>query len=164
MGRPEVSEEDIKVETWETNVAGSTFVYKYNSREDIWHKVNVGKGGRRQIQVSVDERKYNHNMVDVDNVSLDPFLNGRLRKIAGAVDESLDLTNQLTSDQMKAIAEMGIAAFKKKVTAITSELTIRQLIEVCDEYATVKNLSFIKEYLQEKWPLGGEPFEEVILD
>lgn len=156
--RPEVSDDDKTIETWEAAIAGSVYVWVYDRREDRYIKQGVGgRSASRRLHITRDDRKYNQEQIPVENESLDPFTNGALRFVSAATrDESLDMRYHYTDDELAQMFDLrDLDNFRDAVEDIKSELILRRLADMSETAATLGQVEIIKEILNERYPIGG---------
>lgn len=157
MARPHAREEDKVVETWQIETAGSVYVWSYDRRDDRYTTVAIGGRGSKRAHLSRDDRKYNQELIPVENRHLDPFTNGTLRLIDAATrDESLDMRYHLTDEDLRQLFEVREPSlFLEGISAIESELVLRRLADMADENGTVVQAEALKELIRERYPIGG---------
>jgi hypothetical protein len=158
MPRPEATEDDKTIETWETSIAGTVFVWVYDRREDRYQQQSVGGStGSRRIHLTRDDRKYNQELVPSENQGLDPFTNGTLRLIGAATrDEMLDTRYHFTDDELGEMFEVrDVDLFLEACRDITSELILRRLLAMADVRGTVAQAEGLKDLVKDRYPIGG---------
>lgn len=158
MTRPEASEDDKTIETWETAIAGAVWVWVYDRREDRYISQSVGgKTGSRRLHITRDDRKYNQEQMPYENAHQDPFTNGALRLISAATrDELLDVRYHYTDADLAELFEVRDPhTFMEGVTDIHSELIVRRLLAMAETIGTQAQNQVLKEYVSQKWPIGG---------
>jgi hypothetical protein len=158
MARPDVTDDDKVVETWEITTQGSVWVNVYDRREDRYVKQLVaGRSGSKRLHISRDDRKFNQEQIPDENSSLDPFSNGMLRLVDAATrDENLDVRFHLSATQLvKFFETRDRAEFRIKLESISSELVLRRLNEVADENGTVAQVEELRSLLNKRYPIGG---------
>jgi hypothetical protein len=158
MARPEAREADKVIETWESAVAGSVWVWVYDRREDRYIKASCGgRTGSRRLHISRDDRKYNQEQIPVENSQHDPFTNGALRFIDAATrDDSLDMRYHFTDLDLGQIFDVrDMALFEEAVKEIESELILRRLAALGEQIGTMAQVDVVRELLQERYPIGG---------
>lgn len=155
--RYDFTEEELKVETWETLTPGFTSLLRHDRKTDDYEKVLVGgKSPGRRIKITVGDRRYYQSQILEENVAHDPFKNGRLRRVDGPVVDDIDETYHFTDeDYGKIIGTTNAKAFQAKVLKIDSELVLRRLKDIAEEHATATQFNFIKKILKERYPIGG---------
>lgn len=156
--RPEQTEDDKVVETWETTIAGTVFVWVYDRREDKYHHQSVGgKSGSRRLHISRDDRKYNQEQIPIEAEHLDPFTNGSLRLVGAATrDETLDVRYHFTDGDLEEMFEVrDLDMFMETAKEITSELILRRLQAVGERVGTQAQNDALKALVNERYPIGG---------
>lgn len=158
MTRPVVSEEDRVVETWESEIAGTVWVWLYDRRDDKYIKQAVGgRSASRRLHITRDDRKYNQELVPPENRQHDPFTNGALRLVEAMTrDETLDMRYHLTDEDLKAFFEVrDDELFLEAVQALESELVMRRLEAVAEKEGTVSQYEAVKALVRDRYPIGG---------
>jgi hypothetical protein len=156
--RPEAKDDDKVIETWESAVAGTVWVWVYDRREDRYVKQSVGgASSSRMLHISRDDRKYNEEQIPVENAKLDPFTNGALRFVKAATrDETLDMRYHYTDADLSQLFEVrDMLRFTEAVAAIDSELILRRLAALGEANATNSQSAVISDLLRERYPIGG---------
>lgn len=157
MARPHARDEDKVVETWEIVTPGTIYVWVYDRREDRYDTQGVGGRSSKRLHLTRDDRKYNQELVPLENRHLDPFTNGSLRLVDCATrDETLDMRYHLTDADLKQMFEVrDRTLFLEAVSSIESELVLRRLADLADENGTVAQLETLKDLIRERYPIGG---------
>ncbi len=158
MARPAVTEDDKTVETWESAIPGAVYVWVYDKREDRYVKQAVGgRSASRRLHITRDDRKYNQELIPVENTALDPFTNGALRFVTAASrDESLDVRYHFTDEELGQVFELrDLANFNEAIRDIDSELILRRLSDMSETIGTVAQVEALKDLLRERYPIGG---------
>lgn len=158
MPRPDVMNDDKVVETWETAISGTIFVWIYDRREDRYTQQSVGgRSGSKRVHLSRDDRKYNQEQVPIENADLDVFTNGSLRLIGAASrDESLNTRYHFTDEDLAALFEVRDPdVFLEGVSDITSELVLRRLLELGEKVGTMAQFQALKDLVTTRYPIGG---------
>jgi hypothetical protein len=157
MARTEQPHEKV-IETWEIQTEGTVWVWIYDRREDRYVKQRVGgrQGGSKRLHISTDDRRYNQEQIVDEMKGSDPFLNGALRLVSADKPEDLDTTYHLTLQDLQSLLEVrDLDLFEEEVRGITSELTLRRLLEVAETHGTVGQLNYIREVVTERYKVGG---------
>lgn len=157
MARPYAREEDRVVETWESVVPGATYLWTYDRRDDRYIKSAVGGRHSRRLHITRDDRKYNQELIPIENKALDPFTNGSLRFLEAATrDENLDTRYHLTQEELTDLFEVrDVELFVEAIKDIGSELILRRLAAIGEDKATVAQLEALKDLIRERYPIGG---------
>lgn len=158
MPRPEAREDDKVVETWESCIPGTVWVWVYDRREDRYIMQSIGGStGSRRLHITRDDRKYNQEQVPIENHKLDPFTNGSLRLVEAATrDDSLDQRYHLSNTDLAEMFEVrDINLFTEAITDIDSELVLRRLSDMSEEIGTVAQNEALKELIRLRYPIGG---------
>lgn len=155
--RPHAREEDRVIETWESAVPGVIWVWLYDRREDRYTKHSIGGRGSKRLHISRDDRKYNQELVPMENRQHDPFTNGALRFIEAANrDETLDIRYHMTDEDLAQMFEVrDTDLFMEGIKGIESELILRRLEALAEVQATVAQYQAIKDLVRERYPIGG---------
>jgi hypothetical protein len=146
-----------QMETWEAATGGTTHVHVRDPRvRDGWKVVKISGRGRKKIQLSVEERLYNQELVQEDKRHHDPFSNGLLVRTSpppaatedgfegGVSDEQLLELINLSSDEV----------FMDQVRAIESEVVVRRLLGLAESKATNVRYTALQDYVDERYHIG----------
>jgi hypothetical protein len=158
MTRPETTDDDRVVETWESAIAGTVFVWQYDRREDRYHQASVGgRSGSRRLHITRDDRKYNQEQVPIENTDLDVFTNGALRFVGAATrDDTLDVRYHFTDSELAEMFNVrDPELFIEGVSDITSELILRRLLALGEDIGTQAQFRVLKDLVTERYPIGG---------
>lgn len=158
MARPEAAAADRVVETWETAIAGTVWVWVYNRRQDQYELQRVGGSeGSRRLHITRDDRKHNQEQVPFENRGADPFTNGALRLIDTAGrDEHLDVRYHYSDTDLCELFEIrDVDLFIEAVGDIKSELVIRRIAALAETKATLAQSEALRELTQTRYPVGG---------
>lgn len=158
MARPATIEEDKVVETWESAIEGTVWVWVYDRREDRYQKQAVGgRSASKRLHITRDDRKYNQEQIPVENSTHDPFTNGALRFIDAATrDESLDMRYHFTDTELAQVFELRDQdLFVEAVRGFESELILRRLGAMSEKLGTLVQVEAIRDLIQERYPIGG---------
>lgn len=158
MSRPQAKAADQVIETWEILIPGSVYVWVYEKRDDRYRKQRVGgTSGSRRLHISRDDRKYNQELIPVENRAHDAFTNGALRLVESSDrDEHLDIRYHYTDQDLAELFEVrDTELFIAAVKDIDSELIIRRLAAMAEVKATVAQNEALKELVSERYPIGG---------
>jgi len=150
---------EADVETWESvKGTGTAWVWTYNKRDKDYVKTRVGgpSGGSRRLRISVADRRYTEEQILEENWAQNPFRNGMLRLVSPAHDPQLDLSNQLTDDELLAFFDIrNEAKFEVKVRGLGSELVLRRLKGLAEQNATLPQLDVLRRVIDERYRVGG---------
>jgi hypothetical protein len=158
MSRPVPTDDDKVIETWESVVAGTVYVWTYDRRDDKYIKQAVGgRSASKRLHISRDDRKYNQELVPPENREHDPFTNGALRlKDAATRDESLDMRYHFTDEDLKTFFEIrDETLFQEAIEAVESELILRRLEAVAEKDGTKAQYEMVRDLVRERYPIGG---------
>ncbi len=157
MARPEAREEDKLVETWESTISGSTWVFTYDRRNDNYVPTRVGGEGAKRLRITRDDRKYNQERIPDENRGHDPFTNGALRLVDTANrDEPLDIRYHYTDAELAEMFEVrDDTLFQDAIEDIESELIIRRMMAMAEKLGTIAQTTALKETAEKRWPIGG---------
>ena len=158
MARPAVLDEDKVVETWETAIEGTIWVWVYDRREDRYQKQAVGgRSASKRLHITRDDRKYNQEQIPVENSTLDPFTNGSLRFIDAATrDESLDMRYHFTDEELAQLFEIrDPVLFDEAIKGFESELILRRLAAMSEKQGTVVQVEALRDLITQRHPIGG---------
>jgi hypothetical protein len=158
MPRPDATEDDKTIETWETAISGTIFLWVYDRREDRYQQQSVGGNtGSRRIHLTRDDRKYNQELIPAENENLDAFTNGALRLVGAATrDELLDTRYHYSDPELSEMFEVRDPdLFLEACREITSELLLRRLMSMAEKKGTVAQATGLKDLIDERYPIGG---------
>lgn len=158
MARPGTDDEGKTLETWETTTESTTWVQTWDRRTEGYKATRVGgRSGSRRLSISRDDRRYNQEMLPLENKDLDPFTNGNLRLVSTKdTDEELDTRYHQTDDELREYFELRDEdAFREAIGTITSQLLIHRVLRIAEVEGTVVQLAVVRDLLQERWPIGG---------
>jgi hypothetical protein len=159
MPRP-VTEDAQVVETWEITTEGTCWVWVYDRREDRYIQQRVGgRGGSKTIHVNRDDRKFNQEQVVDENAHLDIFTNGLLRYVKsndGTDEHGVSTANHLTeADLIGLLENKDPDQYEPLFRSLDSEVIVRRLYSVAEKHATVQQLEFLRELVDERYRSGG---------
>lgn len=158
MSRPAPSEDDKVVETWESVISGTVYVWIYDRRDDKYIQQAVGgRSASKRLHITRDDRKYNQELVPPENRQHDPFTNGALKlKEAITRDESLDMRYHFTDEDLKTFFEVrDDELFAEAINAIESELILRRLEAVAEKDGTKSQYEMVRDLVRVRYPIGG---------
>lgn len=158
MARPQAKPADQVIETWEILIAGTIYVWIYDKRDDRYRSQKVsGTSGSSRLHLTRDDRKYNQEILPVENRHLDVFTNGALRLVESSErDEHLDIRYHYTDADLAEMFEVrDPELFLQAVSEIDSELILRRLVAMAEDKATVAQNTALKELVAERYPIGG---------
>lgn len=157
MARPHVRDEDKVIETWESVIPGTVYVWLYDRRDDRYIKQGVGGRSSKRLHISRDDRKYNQELIPVENVQHDPFTNGALKFVEAATrDETLDMRYHLDKSDLEQLFKVrDVNLFLEGIKDIESELVLRRLADMAEDHATVTQNEALKDLIRERYPIGG---------
>lgn len=157
MARPHAREEDKVIETWESVIPGTVYVWTYDRRDDRYIKTGCGGRSSKRLRISRDDRYYNQELIPIENRQHDPFTNGALKLMESATrDETLDERYHLSLQELKQLFEVrDVDLFIEGIKDIDSELVLRRLADIAEEDATVPQRDALKDLIRERYPIGG---------
>lgn len=160
MAGRNIPTDESRIEVWNLSGTGTVWLYKYDRREDRWTKHRFGGqsgGGSGRVELTVDERKYNQGrVISEQRHEHDPFSNGRLVRVDGPDDSTIDTTYHWTTEHYQTLLDLrDSSVFQEEVRDIRSELILRRLAEVAATKGTVEQLNFVRDLLRERYPIGG---------
>jgi len=146
-------------ETWEATGGATVWVHTMNARTGKYDKTRVGgrDGGSRFLRITIDDRRYNQQLVALENVGMDPFSNGALRflRVDGAPDgyeSDVDATYHLGPDELAAYFEVkDLDVFKATVDEISSELVLRRLADVGTRRGTMEQMDILQDLIETRY-------------
>ena len=147
------------IETWEITTEGTVWVLVSDPRDPSgFKKQRVGgrAGGSRRLRLSTDDRRYNEEQIVNEMMHHNPFRNGLLRLIDQKHQDDVVTTYHLTSDDLATILDIrDEKMFEEAVQGITSELVIRRLAALGEKSATMGQLNYIKDVIEDRYKVGG---------
>lgn len=153
------------VEIWEIQIPGTIYVKVRNPEiQGTWKTIRAnGDKGPKRLQLTASERKHNRELIPEENQHLDPFTNGSLRCIVG--DPKNDKT-WLTDEDLAAIIGLeDDRLYEEEVAAISMELTLRRLLDLCARIGTVRRYEFVRDLVQDRYKVGGtQPSVQEMID
>lgn len=158
MARPVGTSDDQVTEEWLITTPSTVYVSTYDRRDDRYVQTMVsGTQGARKLRITRQDRVYNQERIPEENIHLDPFLNGQLRRVdKGPVDETLDVRNHLdTADLQELLKLTDKGVFAETVADISSELVLRRLLALAEDEGTAWQLEALRDSLKERYPIGG---------
>lgn len=151
-------------ETWEAQTKSTVFVYRHDKRTGQYVSTRVGgPNGAQRITLMTADREYHQAMIPEENRHLDPFVNGRLRRVdPGAADggsqapantELLEMLEVREEDDFKTLAEN-----------ISDELTVRRLYTAAEATGTVRQVEIVRDIIDERYRVskGQKVVEEMM--
>lgn len=147
------------IETWEITTEGTVWILVSDPRDTSGYKkqrVGGRAGGSRRLRLSTDDRRYNEEQIVNEMQDHNPFRNGLLRLIDQKHQDDVITTYHLTSDDLATILEIrDEPMFEEAVRGITSELVLRRLAALGEKSATMGQLTFIRDVIEERYKVGG---------
>lgn len=147
------------IEVWEITTPGTVYVATYDKRDERYVQSSVsGTNGARRLRISRDDREYNQERIPEENVHLDPFLNGQLRRVdTGPEDSRLGRNSTLSNDDLKEILSLtDHDLFESTVKDVAGELMLRRLLSIAEDQATRWQYDVVNELVRERYPVGGQ--------
>lgn len=139
-------------ETWEIQVKGTVFVYRYDARQGTYVQVRVNGSGQapKRVTITQDDREYYESLVPAEKEHLNPFTNGMLSQVVngeltGLTDEALAEALTIEDDE----------SFREYVGEITNELTARRLFELAKVKGRLVQYEIVRDHIDEHWRVGG---------
>lgn len=137
------------IETWEAQTEATAWVYTYDKRVGEYRLTRVGgPNGSRRLRISTADREYNEALIPDENQELNPFRNGRLRRIDAQSDVITD------DDLRKLLETRGTEEFRELVSHIDGELTVRRLLELAAVEGTVPQVEVLRELIDDRYRVG----------
>lgn len=138
-------------EIWELMVPGRVHVEVTNHRGQPATISVVGKKSRLRISPT-DREICQERIRDVEN---DPFENGSLRRIDSKVLEAERAANELSDDDLREVFNLTGPEFEDMVRSF-SQVNVRRMAAMTEDVdASNSQIVFLKDYIQETWPIGG---------
>lgn len=147
-----------QTETWEATTGGTTHVHVKDPRErNGWKITKVTGRGRKRIQLTIEERLFNQDLVPEENRHLDPFRNGLLVRTSPPPEPNdADLgDSHYTDDQLVELLRLeSDDVFMATVEAIQSEAVVRRLLDLAASKATNLRYTALQEHVDERYHVG----------
>lgn len=142
-------------ETWEATTDGTVWVQVKDPRvPGGWRGQKVGGKSRKKLNISIEEREFNQELVPEENAQHDPFQNGLLVRTMPKAAEDRG-PNELTNDQLLEIfAVHDDDLFEQAVTSIDSEVVLRRLASLAEKNTTYARLQIIQDLIQQRYSVG----------
>lgn len=146
-------------ETWEAATDGTVWVFVSDPRTPGGYKKQRvgGKQGSKLLRISIDDRRYNEELVVVENIDGNVFRNGMLRlvKTHGApenYESDVDTTYHMTAEQLREFFDVkDIDAFKEAMEDIPSELVLRRLKDESEKHGTMEQLHVLQDLVEKRY-------------
>lgn len=153
-----VEQPQVITEIWEATTAGTVWVWVNDKRQGGYMKQRVGgaAGGSKRLRLSVDERRYNEELIMDESQEHNPFKNGLLMLIGEQQVEDIDRSAHLTDVDLNDLIELRDPdLFRSTVEEIPHELVLRRLAALAESRGTAEQNEFLSELLRERYPIGG---------
>lgn len=163
-----VKEPETITEIWEATTLGTVWVWVTDLRQGGFMKQRVGgaSGGSKRLRITVDERRYNQELIMDESREHDPFTNGLLMLIGEAQVEDIDRSAHLTDTDLNDLIELRDPdLFRTSVEEIPHELVLRRLSALAESKGTAEQNGFLSDLLRRRYPIGGtQPTVQEIMD
>jgi hypothetical protein len=156
MEKP-MTEDLSQMETWEATTDGAVYVQVKDPRERTgWRQAKVTGRGRKKIQLSVEERLFNQDLVpDEKRSQHDPFSNGLLVRTSPASTEApLDGAHYTDEQLVELLGLDSDEVFLASVEAIQSEVVVRRLLKLAETKATMVRYQALQELVDTRYHIG----------
>lgn len=125
-------------ETWVSEAEATIVIKRLRGAETVPESIR----GRRQFNLSTEERELNHS---VHALKYDPFLNGTFTCLVGP-DDLPESPNRLTADEVEAVIHGNWQRAKKRLELVTSSAVLERIMALAIEGgAGAKRLEMIRE-------------------
>jgi hypothetical protein len=141
-------------ETWEATTDGTVWVQVKDPRvPGGWRVQKVGGKSRKKLNISVEEREFNQELVPEENAQHDPFQNGLLvRTHPKAVERG---PNELDDDALISVLAIDDdAIFEEAVASITSEVVLRRLAALGERHTNYHRLTILQGIIEARYSVG----------
>lgn len=154
-----MTEQDLsQMETWEATTGGAVYVQVKDPRDRTgWRSAKVTGRGRKKIQLSLEERLFNQELVPEEKrTQHDPFSNGLLVRTSPAPDvDDDDLQSHYTDDQLAELLQIDSdEVFLASVEAIQAEVVVRRLLKLAEKRATMVRFQALEELVDKRYHIG----------
>lgn len=144
-----------QVELWEVTSDSTVWIQVRDHVNGGWRHQRVGGRGAKRIQLTVEERRFNQDMIPDENIGLDPFSNGLLRCLQGDGDN----TNAADEKDLVALVQLEDEdEFRRRVEAIDSEVLLRRVVTVAEKAASNPRYLYVKDVVDRRYrPAKSQP-------
>lgn len=143
-----------EVEIWESVTDAKVYVnVKDPMKPGGWAKKKISRvTGPKRLQISVEERRYNQDLVPDERVGNDPFSNGMLVCVQGKEKPA----NAMTDEELLDILNLeDDDLFQETIAGIDSEVLIRRMYGLSETKSTHARYLMIQEIVDTRYRVGG---------
>jgi hypothetical protein len=138
-------------EIWELMVPGRVHVEVTNHRGRPQNLTVIGRNSR--LRISTTDREIAQERIRTPEN--DPFRNGMLRRVDSKASDAERDANELSDDDLTHVFNLSGVEFEEMVMSF-SETNVRRMRAMAEDVdASASQISFLKTYINEKWPIGG---------
>lgn len=146
-------------ETWESATEGTVWVLVSDPRvQGGYKKQRVGgQQGSNTLRISIDDRRYNQELIVEENINLDVFRNGMLRlksthNAPAGYQSDVDTTYHKTGEELREYFEIrDPEVFKAAMDEIPSELILRRLKDQAEKHATLEQAHILGDLIEARY-------------
>ena len=144
----------VAQETWESTTGGAVWVQVKDPRTPGgWRQQKVGGRGSKRLNISVEEREFNQELIPFENAQHDPFRNGLLIRTHPKQAERGE--NELSDEELIGILQMDAdALFDEAVASVTSEVNLRRLLKLAEKHTNMMRLQALQSLVDDKYRVG----------
>ena len=138
-----------QTEVWASATGGAVWVQtKDPTHPNTYRPTKIGGKTNRKVQLTISERRFNQELIPVDQQELDPFTNGLLVRTSPSPSGTSD------SDLVKILRVEDDADFENGVKAIDKEVVLRRMIDLAESHTTYQRHQFITELVRDRYHVG----------
>ena len=140
------------VEIWEAVTEATVYIHVRDTLNGGWKAKRVGgKGAGRRLQISVEERRYNQDLIPDEGIKFDPFVNGMLICVQG--DE---VQGSMTNDDLLSVLKLDDDdTFVEFINDIESEIVVRRLLAMSEKHASKSRYDSLLDLVDRRYRVGG---------
>lgn len=145
--------EQDELEVWEAQTSAMVYVYQRDRdprNPTGYRQVKVGGSGSKRLRITTADRVFNQEQVLEENIHLDPFSNGSLKRVDGGSNDGI-----MTDEDLTELLGLGEEAFEETVREMDNELTVRRLAEFVQNNGRVTQLEIVRSVIEDRWKVGG---------
>lgn len=145
----------VAQETWEATTNGTTYVQVKDPRvPGGWRVQKVGGKSRKKLNISVEEREFNQELIPEENAKHDPFQNGLLVRTAPKSTEDRGPNELSDSQLLEILAVEDDNLFEETVRTVESEVIMRRLAILGKKATSYARLQIIEELIEQRYAVG----------
>lgn len=144
----------VQQEMWESTTGGVVWVQVKDPRiPGGWRNQKVGGKGSKRLNITVEEREFNQELIPFENEDHDPFRNGLL--VRTHPKDAAKGTNELSDDQLIEILQIGDdALYNEAVASIKTEVNLRRLTNLAEKHTNMVRFQALQGLVDDKFRVG----------